>query len=97
MPYGRCAIYSFTGDEQEMIAKSRVGILPILKRQPGFVAYGVIVQDGKIFSVSAWDTENDAKAADDAAKGWVAENIDAQVETSAVGEYAWLAFADDRA
>jgi hypothetical protein len=97
MPYGRCAIYSFTGDEQEVIAKSRVGILPILKQQPGFVAYGVIIQDGKIFSVSAWDTESGAKAADDTAKGWVAENIDAQVVTGVIGEYAWLEFADGRA
>ena len=97
MPYGRCAIYSFTGDEQEVIEKARVGILPIMKQQPGFVAYGVIVQDGKIFSVSAWDTENDAKAADDAAKRWVAENIDAQVVTGVIGEYAWLEFADGRA
>src|SRR4051794_22146428 len=50
MPYGRCVIYSFTGEEQEVIEKSRVGVLPILKQQPGFIAYGVIVQNGKIFS-----------------------------------------------
>jgi hypothetical protein len=97
MPYGRCVIYSFTGDEQEIIEKSRAGILPILKQQPGFIAYGVIVQDGNIFSMSAWDTESDAKAADDAAKGWVSENMDAQVITSVVGNYAWLEFGDGRA
>ena len=28
MPYGRCVIYSFTGDEQEIIEKSRAGVLP---------------------------------------------------------------------
>jgi heme-degrading monooxygenase HmoA len=94
MPYGRCVIYSFTGDEQEIIEKSRAGVLPLLKRQPGFLAYGVIVQDGKVFSMSAWDTESDAQAADETAKGWVTENIDVQVVTSAVGEYAWLEFAD---
>ena len=94
MPYGRCVIYSFTGDGQEITEKSRGGILPLLKRQPGFVAYGVIVQDGKIFSMSAWDTQSDAQAADEAAKGWVAENIDAQIVTNVVGEYAWLEFAD---
>jgi hypothetical protein len=79
-----------------VIEKSRAGILPILKKQPGFIAYGVIVQDGKIFSMSAWDTETNARAADDAARGWVTENIQAQVVTSAVGDYAWLEFADDR-
>jgi hypothetical protein len=94
MPHGRCVIYSFTGDEQDVIDKSRAGILPILKRQPGFIAYGVIIRDGKIFSMSAWDTESDAKAADEAAKEWVAENMDAQVVTSVVGDYAWLEFAE---
>jgi heme-degrading monooxygenase HmoA len=97
MPYGRCVIYSFAGDEQEIVEKSRAGVLPLLKQQPGFLAYGVIVQDGKIFSMSAWDTEADAKAADDKARGWVAENIDAQVVTSMVGDYSWLEFADGRA
>ncbi|MCW2716187.1 hypothetical protein [Pseudonocardia sp.] len=94
MPHGRFVVYSFTGDEQEMIDKSRTGVLPILKQQPGFVAYGVIIQDGKIFSMSAWDAERDAHAADEAAKGWVAENMDGQVVISALGDYAWLEFAD---
>ena len=94
MPHGRCVIYSITGDEQDIIDRSRAGILPIMKRQPGFIAYGVIVQDGKIFSMSAWDTDGDAKAADEAAKEWVAENIDAQLVTSVVGDYAWLEFTD---
>ena len=44
MPYGRCAIYSFEGNDQEVIEKSRAGILPIFKQQPGFIAYGVMVQ-----------------------------------------------------
>jgi hypothetical protein len=40
MPYGRCAIYSFEGDDREVIEKARVGILPIMKQQSGFIAYG---------------------------------------------------------
>jgi hypothetical protein len=55
------------------------------------------VQDGKIFSMSAWETESDARAADGAARGWVAENVDAQVISSVVGDYAWLEFGDGRA
>jgi hypothetical protein len=31
-------IYSFAGDAQEVTEKARVGILPIFKRQPGFLA-----------------------------------------------------------
>jgi len=93
MPHGRCAIYSFEGDDQEVIEKSKAGILPIFKQQPGFIAYGVIVQNGQIISMSAWDTESDARAADEAAKQWVSENLNAKVVSSFVGDYAWLEFA----
>jgi heme-degrading monooxygenase HmoA len=93
MPYGRCAIYSFEGDEQELIEKSRAGILPIFKQQPGFIAYGVMVQNGQIISMSAWDSESDARAADEAARQWVSENINAKMVNDFVGDYAWLEFA----
>jgi hypothetical protein len=93
MPYGRCAIYSFEGDDQEVIEKSKAGILPIFKQQPGFIAYGVMVQNGQIISMSAWNTESDAKAADEAAKQWVSKNLRAKIVSSFVGDYAWLEFA----
>ena len=93
MPYGRCVIYTFTGDAQEMIEKSRAGILPVLKEHPGFLAYGVMVQGEQIISMSAWDTEENARDADDVGKRWASENINAKVLNSFVGEYAWLEFA----
>ena len=93
MPYGRCVIYSFAGDAQEVIEKARAGILPIFKRQSGFLAYGVMVEGDEIISMSAWDSESDAKAADEAAKQWVSDNMDAKVVTSFIGNYAWLEFA----
>jgi hypothetical protein len=93
MPYGRCVIYSFSGDADEVAEKSRNGILPIFKQQHGFIAYGVMMQNGQIISVSAWASEADANAADEAAKQWVSENMDAQVVSSFVGDYAWLEFA----
>jgi hypothetical protein len=94
MPYGRCVIYSFVGDAQEIIEKARAGILPIFKQQPGFLAYGVMVQNDQLVSMSAWNSENDAKAADEAAKRWTAENMDAKVVNSIFGDYAWLEFAE---
>ena len=93
MPYGRCVIYSFAGDAQEVTEKARAGMLPIFKRQSGFIAYGVMVEGDEIISMSAWDSESDAKAADEAAKQWVSENMDAKVITSFIGNYAWLEFA----
>jgi heme-degrading monooxygenase HmoA len=94
MPYGRCVIYSFAGDAQEVIEKARAGMLPIFKRQSGFLAYGVMVEGDEIISMSAWDSESDAKAADEAAKQWVSENMDAKVLRSFIGNYAWLEFAE---
>jgi hypothetical protein len=93
MPYGRCVIYSFAGDVEEIISKARSGILPIFQKQPGFVAYGVMVRGEQLISMSAWDSEDDAKAADELAKAWVAENVDMTVVNSFIGDYEWLEFA----
>jgi hypothetical protein len=93
MPYGRCVIYSFDGDAQEMIEKARAGILPVMKQHPGFLAYGVMVQGDRIISMSAWDSESNAKDADEIGKRWAAENINGKPVSSFVGEYAWLEFA----
>jgi hypothetical protein len=71
MPYGRCAIYMFPGDAEEIIGKARTGILPVYKRQPGFIAYGVMVRGNQLISMSAWKSESDTVAADLLAKEWV--------------------------
>jgi hypothetical protein len=65
LPYGRCVIYTFPGDAEEIISKARTGILPIFKNQPGFVAYGVMVRGNHLISTSAWKSESDANSADE--------------------------------
>jgi hypothetical protein len=89
-----CVIYSFTGDAQELIEKARAGILPIFKKQPGFLAYGVMTNDDQIVSMSAWNSESDARAADEAAKDWVSKNVDMTVVNNFMGDYDWLEFAE---
>jgi hypothetical protein len=93
MPFGRCVIYSFEGDAEEIIGKARTGILPIFQEQPGFIAYGVMVRGSQLISMSAWKSEDDARAADGLAKAWVAENVDMTVVNSFIGDYEWLEFA----
>ena len=94
MPYGRCVTYTYSGDVQDLIERAREGILPIFKQQPGFLAYGVMVQGDQLVSMSAWNSENDAKGADEAAKDWVSKNAaDMKVVSSVLGDYAWLEFA----
>jgi heme-degrading monooxygenase HmoA len=94
VPYGRCVIYTYPSDVQDLAERAREGILPIFKQQPGFLAYGVMVQGDQVVSMSAWNSENDAKGADEAAKDWVSKNAaDMKVVSSVMGDYAWLEFA----
>ena len=93
MPYGRCVIYSFRGDGDEIVEKARSG-MPIFKKQSGFLAYGVILQGDQIVSMSAWNSERDAQSADEAAKDWVAKNVDMTSQTSVMGDFSWLEFAE---
>ena len=72
---GRFARYTVTGDIQEIAQQAEDGLLPIFQSHPGFRAYTVSVSDGEIFSMSAWDTREQAEAANAAAADWVAENI----------------------
>src|SRR3954471_11077244 len=93
MPYGRCVIYTFPGDAEEIVGKARTGILPVFKQQPGFIAYGVMVRGNQLISMSAWRSESDAKAADEVARDWVSKNVDMTVVNSFIGDYEWLEFA----
>ncbi|MBV9922138.1 MAG: hypothetical protein JOY78_14970 [Pseudonocardia sp.] len=87
-------IYSFQGDGEEIVEKARAGMLPIFKKQSGFLAYGVILQGDRIVSMSAWHSEADAQSADEAAKDWVAKNVDMSPETRVMGDFSWLEFAE---
>ena len=88
----RIAIYSFTGDAQELGRRAEAGILPILKAQPGFQSYSVAVGEGKVFSSSAWDSRAEAESGSVAVSAWVAENM---TEISRIGDvsYAEVAFS----
>ena len=88
----RIAKYTFTGDAEELARRAEEGMLPIFKRQSGFLAYGVMLQGDRVISMSAWNSESDAKSADEAAKDWVAKNADMTVLDSFIGDYAWLEF-----
>jgi hypothetical protein len=86
--HGRLARYAYTGDAHELGARAEDGILPIFQAQPGFKAYSVIESDGEIMSFSAWETAEQAEAANAAAAGWVAENMasDLDLKEARIGE-----------
>jgi len=76
----RLARYTFSGNATELAQKAEEGILPTFKSLPGFKAYSVIESDGEIFSFSAWETTEQAEAADIAVKDWVAENLAGEIQ-----------------
>jgi heme-degrading monooxygenase HmoA len=88
----RLAIYNFSGDAHDLGRRAEQGILPIFQSQPGFQAYSVAAGDGKILSLSVWDSATDAKAGNEAASAWVAENMASELDLIEV-HFAELLFS----
>jgi heme-degrading monooxygenase HmoA len=86
--HARIARYTFSGNAQDIAQKAEQGLLPIFQSQPGFKSYSVVESDGEIFSFSAWESAEQAEAANIAAADWVAENMssDIQLTESRFGE-----------
>ena len=88
----RIAMYTYSGDAQELARRAEAGILPILEAQPGFRSYSVAIGEDKVFSSSAWDSRAEAEIGNAAVAAWVAENM---TEISLIGdvEYGEVAFS----
>jgi heme-degrading monooxygenase HmoA len=86
--HARLARYTFSGNAQEIARKAEEGALPIFQSLPGFKGYSIIESDDEIFSFSAWETAEQAEAANIAVADWVAENLagDIQLTESRFGD-----------
>jgi heme-degrading monooxygenase HmoA len=73
------ARYTYTGDAHALAQKAEEGMLPIFQSQPGFKAYSLIASDDEVVSFSAWETEEQADAANAAAKQWISENMQGEI------------------
>jgi hypothetical protein len=95
MPYARIGMARITrGTFDEVAALVKDGLAPTFKAQPGFQWYGLAdVGEGDLFSISIWDTREQAEAAVEAAARWVKDNIAdrADLHTNYVGEMPWMA------
>jgi len=93
MNHLRLALYDITsGTAEEAAEVAKKGLLPIFKKQPGFVRYEVgKLDNGGIVSFSVWETGDEAQAAVDTAASWVAENLATRVSLreSHVGDMFW--------
>ncbi len=78
---GRVATYNVSGDARALARQAEEGILPIFQAQPGFRSYTVALgDDGRIYSMSAWDTRADAETGSEAAASFVAEHMGGELE-----------------
>jgi heme-degrading monooxygenase HmoA len=91
--YARVVIYTHDDDKDELEARARAGVIPIVTNTPGYISYGVMFQDDTVVSVSQWESEEHAKAADEALGEWVRANTTMKSQTRYTGDYAWLELA----
>jgi heme-degrading monooxygenase HmoA len=80
----RIARYSFTGDAQEIARRVEEEFLPIFQSMPGFKMFTSIDAGDEIFSLSVWDTAEQAQAAQAASAQWNADNIADRAELKEV-------------
>jgi heme-degrading monooxygenase HmoA len=95
--HARVAQYHFKpGQGREVTRRAQHGMLPVFERHHGFRGYWVVVADNDVgFSVTIWDSEQQANDAIEAAAKWVSENVGEMIESveNYVGELAFAKLA----
>ena len=91
MSHIRIGVYAVTsGTAKEAADKAQDGMLSVFRGQPGFQAYGLAeAQDGKVISVSLWDSGDQAQKANELAASWVRESLADRIrlESAQVGDF----------
>jgi len=91
--YGRLLIYTFDEDKKALEDKARAAVIPIVTNTRGYISYGVIFQDDRVISTSAWESEVHAQAGDAALLEWVKTNTTMKVEARFTGDFSWMEIA----
>ncbi|MGA8995434.1 MAG: antibiotic biosynthesis monooxygenase [Nocardioidaceae bacterium] len=91
--YARVVVYTHDDNKDELEAKARAGVIPIVTNTPGYISYGVMIDDNQVVSISQWESEEHAKAADAALAEWVKANTTMKTEARYTGDLAWLELA----
>jgi heme-degrading monooxygenase HmoA len=91
MSHIRIGVYAVTnGTAKEAADKAQEGMLSVFRDQSGFQAYGLAeAQDGKVISVSLWDSGDQAQQANELAASWVRENLADRIrlESAQIGDF----------
>jgi heme-degrading monooxygenase HmoA len=91
--YGRVVIYTHDDDKDALEAKARAGVIPIVTNTPGYISYGVMFEYDRVVSVSQWESEEHARAADAALAEWVSADTTMKTQTRYTGDFARLELA----
>ena len=86
--HARVGVYTLTGNASEVTQQVTDGILPLFKRQPGFVDYSIVSANGKMISISTWESLEQANTGTVQAAKFVEEKLGAQVtlDTNYIGD-----------
>jgi heme-degrading monooxygenase HmoA len=91
MSHVRIAVYTLTGGTAKEVADlAREGMLSVFRTRPGFQSYGLAeTREGKVTSVSVWESDEEAQRANELAASWVAENLAGKVrlDSTQVGDF----------
>jgi heme-degrading monooxygenase HmoA len=91
MSHLRIGVYALTnGTAKDVADQAREGMLGVFRDQPGFRAYGLAeAENGKVISVSLWDSGDQAQKANELAASWVGENLADRIrlESAQVGDF----------
>jgi heme-degrading monooxygenase HmoA len=91
MSHVRIGVYALTGGTAKQVAdQAHEGMLGVFRAHPGFQAYGLAESpEGKVVSVSLWDSEEEAEQANAMAASWVSKNMADRVrlESTQVGDF----------
>lgn len=84
MHYARIVVHTLHSEKaDEAITQVRADQLPLLQRQPGFVAYELMeAGDNRLISISTWESRAHAEASAPITGAWVRENVRDKIAAS---------------
>jgi len=69
--HSRLARYAYSGDAHEIARRAEAELLPQYEQMPGFKAFSAAVTEDELFSLTTWETADQAEAANVTAANWV--------------------------
>lgn len=84
------------GQEDEAIRQAVDGFMPLLQRQPGFVAYYYInTGDGEMLGISVFASKEGAERANELASAYVAEHLEDKLKRTMILDGSVVAHASE--